>query len=1469
MGLVDQALGQSDAELDALSGQVQQLHRDGKYQQAIGVAERYVEAAKNRGEDDPAYATAIGWLAHSLQATNQLAHAEPLMRRALAIDEASFGPAHPKVAFRLNNLGLVLMRMNRVVEAEPLLRRGLANYEKSMGPEHANVAVVLNNLAHLLRTNKRLDEVEGLYRRVLAIQEKNYGSGHGTVAVTLDSLASLLQLADRLEEAETHYRRALAIKESRFGADHIAVAGTLASLASVLATTSRPSEAETLYRRALSIQETSLGPDHPTVGATLRGLAGVLVNVNRTTQAEPLYRRALAINEKNFGKDDASLETINNLIGLALMMQATGRFAEAEAIYHRSLALNENKYGPDHPNVADALDFLATLFSVANRHNEAEVPLRRALAIREKNVARDPAAVARILENLAGVLKETNRPTEAEQFYRRAMSIAETNLGSDHWLVGSTLISLAVFFHERNNHTEADPIIHRLLRMPDTSYGPNHSFQATNLNRFAQILFMTNRLAEAEALHRRALAMQERNSGPEHPYVAQVLSDLAQLLFATSSRFAEAEQLLRRALTIQENSFGAKDASVATTLTSLAQLLQATNRFGEAEPLHRRALAIRESTFGPQHMLTAVSLNSVAHILAETNRLSEAELLIRRALSIQEGSNPEHWGVVVTLNNLAYLLMKTDRLTEAEPLYRRALATGEKAFAANHWMVATLINNLALLLQETSRFEEAEPLFRRALTISETSLSSTHPNLGRDTNNLAWLLQTTGRFADAEPLYRRSLAIFETSLGAAHPNLALPLTNLAGLFAERGDWAAALTFHRRAKPILTGPGGVEGSDRTELAKSRLAGNAAAFRAHARAAHSADADGASAREEGFEAAQWALQTGAADALTQMSARFAKGSGPLAALVRERQDVIIRRRQDDRRLLEAVGKGDAKAAEAIRAAIAGLDTKLDTIDRLLAKDFPQFAELSSPKPLSIQTVQALLEGDEALIVFLDIPRFGKLPEEMLAWAVTRSDVRWIRTAGGTAALSEKVATLRCGLDRDGLWSWSGRQWVAKGERCKALKPNGLGSVEPLPFDLTVARELYDQLLKPFANLIEGKSLIIVPSGSLTSLPFHVLVTEPLDASDAIAPQPPGLAAPTPDYRKAAWLALKHPIALLPSVGSLQVLRKLGPSQAKEPYVAFGNPLLNGGPADRERAKQALAKQKCPQDLEGMRQRVAGTAKGGIPALSSIWRGSVDQAELRRQAPLPETADELCAVAKSLGALGREAETVWLGARASETNLKTLSGEGKLARYRVLHFATHGLLAGESETILRAKAEPALVLTPPKEGTSGAELERDDGLLTASEVAQLQLDADWVVLSACNTAGGEKGNAETFSGLARAFFYAKARALLVSHWYVDSEAAVKLTTGAFAALRTSSKIGRAEALRRSMERLITEGQPQEAHPSVWAPFVLVGEGQAKIGAPIAKAPLANPKRPPATQAQKPVPSLTPDWRTQAIGR
>jgi CHAT domain-containing protein len=195
-------------------------------------------------------------------------------------------------------------------------------------------------------------------------------------------------------------------------------------------------------------------------------------------------------------------------------------------------------------------------------------------------------------------------------------------------------------------------------------------------------------------------------------------------------------------------------------------------------------------------------------------------------------------------------------------------------------------------------------------------------------------------------------------------------------------------------------------------------------------------------------------------------------------------------------------------------------------------------------------------------------------------------------------------------------------------------------------------------------------------------------------------------------------------------------------------------------------------------------------------------------------------LCTVAKHLGA---DSGDIHLGARSTERELKALNGSGKLAQYRVLHFATHGTLAGQ----LTGTTEPGLVLTPPQTAT-----DEDDGYLSASEIANLKLDAEWVILSACNTAGGAgtEQNAEALSGLARAFFYAQTRALLVSHWEVDSEATVRLITSTVGAVAGNAAIGRAEGLRSAMLTMLNSGDPNDMHPSKWAPFVVVGEGAAR---------------------------------------
>jgi CHAT domain len=163
-------------------------------------------------------------------------------------------------------------------------------------------------------------------------------------------------------------------------------------------------------------------------------------------------------------------------------------------------------------------------------------------------------------------------------------------------------------------------------------------------------------------------------------------------------------------------------------------------------------------------------------------------------------------------------------------------------------------------------------------------------------------------------------------------------------------------------------------------------------------------------------------------------------------------------------------------------------------------------------------------------------------------------------------------------------------------------------------------------------------------------------------------------------------------------------------------------------------------------------------------------------------------------------------------------------KLDAYRVVYFATHGLVAGD----VKGLGEPSLALTLPAKPNS-----LDDGLLTASEVSGLKLNADWVVLSACNTAARQTAGAEALSGLARAFFYVGARALLVSHWSVASDAATRLTTSTFAAMAADPKAGRAEAPRQAMLAYMNDASNPNARPAFWGPFSVIGQGASVEGA------------------------------------
>ena len=729
-----------------------------------------------------------------------------------------------------------------------------------------------------------------------------------------------------------------------------------------------------------------------------------------------------------------------------------------------------------------------------------------------------------------------------------------------------------------------------------------------------------------------------------------------------------------------------------------------------------------------------------------------------------------------------------------------------------------------------------------------------------------------GRPDAAEPIFQRALKLKQELIGFTHAYQASGHANLGDVALARGNWPAALASYRQALGLLAG----QDTSQTivkAIVDDEIRRYRDTFVGLCRAAWQtrdlAGTDRGALLDETFQAGQQAWTTSAASALAKMTARIGAGDTDLGRRIRQVQDLserILRLNADDQQLLtdwsgvqraspaytaaldefraasaasardpatirqrdvarqfqdslqrcpQGQKKAGCETSEADRAAMAkelgelsrtigagagaimAVHRRMEAAEKALpgyaefqarrtalrndidrsetevrearaqiVRAFPAYVALSDPKPLRLAEAQALLRTDEALVAIL----VGSA--KSFVWALTRERAEWAEIDVGAQALLDQVTALRMGLDPLAQQDAEG----AAGSQAGVVRR----------FDLDRAHALYRLVLAPVAGMFAGKRhLIVVPTGPLTSLPLQVLVT---------APPPPSSTPPEQALRDATWLIKSYALSVLPSVPSLRALRTLpGSAAATRPFFGMGDPVLEGpDPADRQR----------------------GAKRRSASAPARFYRnGLADTRAVRELTPLPDTADELKTIAKALGAPPGD---VNLREAASETKVKS----APLSEYRIIQFATHGLVAGD----LSGLAEPALVLTPPELPT-----EANDGLLTASEIATLKLNADWVVLSACNTAAGSGGEgAEALSGLARAFFYAGARALLVSHWAVYSTAATELTTKTFATLAATPGLGRAEAFRRAMLDLIAEGKP----PAYWAPFVVVGEGGRSDG-------------------------------------
>lgn len=452
----------------------------------------------------------------------------------------------------------------------------------------------------------------------------------------------------------------------------------------------------------------------------------------------------------------------------------------------------------------------------------------------------------------------------------------------------------------------------------------------------------------------------------------------------------------------------------------------------------------------------------------------------------------------------------------------------------------------------------------------------------------------------------------------------------------------------------------------------------------------------------------------------------------------------------------------------------------------------------KGYRIKDVAKTLGENSDLVYFIDTHDLGTDSKPYIVH-ISKQGASVVQSGLSRSDIILKTKSLRCGLDI--------REWQLNYEFCSALYPNIPRDIpsEKLPFDLNLSHALFNGIFENISKISEGTLLHFVLSGAISSFPMNVLVVGPGETFDS-----------------SKWFVQSYSHTVHTSVESFIASRARkdvsGALRKKQSFLGVGNPNILGDLDSpfysnqfKKTIKMARAFTSCTtgqllgfgdiNKFKPIHQRYAGVEvdKNGIVKSQSI----------HRMTPLPESAFEVCNVSQNFKTTKKK---MLLSKYAREQTLKYMSSEGTLRDYRIIHFASHAVLDSGNDL-----SKTGVVLSPQRRSS-----EFDDGFLSADEISVLDLDADWVILSACNTGNVSSDSGEHLSGLADAFFSANARTILVSNWAVISKAAMEIVTQTMHNY-VNELDSKNEALRNSI-LAVMGSKGIESHPAYWGPFSIV---------------------------------------------
>ena len=1130
--------------------------------------------------------------------------------------------------------------------------------------------------------------------------------------------------------------------------------------------------AEAKLREALAIDRKVLGEQHPATAADYNRLAVCLQHQARSAEALPLFQKALALRLKGLGEQHPdSAQSYNNV---ALCLHSQGRGADALSLFQKALAIRLKVLGDQHLSTAQSYNNVAVCLDNQGKHAEALSLYRKALAIRQTVRGEQHPETAQSYNNVAFCLLNQGSSAEALPLFQKALAIYRKALGEQHPDTASGYNNVASCLQSLGKIADALPLYQKALAIRLKVLGAQHPATAQSYNNVAFCLAALGKHGDALPLFQKALAINRRVQGEQHANTALSYNNVAACLDKLG-KHADALPLHRKALAIRQTGRGEQHPETAQSYNNVAFCLDAQGKHAEALSLFQKALTIRLKVLGVQHSDTAASYNNVASCLQSQGKYAEALPLSQKALAIKRKVlGEQHPDTALSCNNVAFCLANQGRYADALPLYQQALDIKRKVLGEQHPDTAASYNNVASCLQRQEKYVEALPLFQKALAIFRKALGELHPDTAAGYNNVAFCLQSLGKPAEALSLYRKALAIERKLLGEQHPDTAQSYDNVAGCLESQGKYAAAAHFWEKA---------LVGYECGRLQASSSGFDRALFHVEYVSPRSALAVCLVRLEKPREAWQHAE--------TDLA------RGLLDDLLPAAEDTDDARRRVrvgnlDQILLPLIALENPDAEQVKRREALSRER-----DALLAELADSAARRSRARVLPLERIQRQLPSDAALIFWLDVGA-----EHWGCVLRRQGPPLWVTLPGSgkKAAWNKEDATLPARV----------LTALADGKGDAALRQRLLA-------------QLHRQRVAPLEAHLQGvRQLLVVPAGKMAAIPVEALTDR---YTISYVPSASVFARAAEQHRPlqaSSLLVLADPVfsraaPVLPPAPphGLLILTVTPGSPAARIGLQPGDVLLeyNGKqltaaadltpPADRDRVPLKLWRE--GKTLAG---RLAAGKLGVVidrrPVAEALaaWRQQErDLLALGRgedwQA-LPGTRLE----ARTLAALVPQTTTL-LGSDASQQKLAELAAADKLKSFRLLHLATHGqanAIRPERTALILAQdhlpddAEAAkLVLAGQKPV---------DGRLTVGTIlADWHLDADLVVLSACQTGLGKDSAGEGMLGFTQALLQKGARSGLLSRWKVD-DAATSLLMARFyenllGARKETKPLGRAAAL------------------------------------------------------------------------